>query len=257
MGNLASLPIVLKELKLGGFSAHWEELAQKALDEQWLPQTYLAELCEQELGERHHKRLQRYTRESQLPPGKHLSGLDYKVLKGVNRNQVTALATQGTWVKRAENLMLFGASGVGKTHLACGIAHALIEQGVRVRFSTATALVQSLQQAKAELQLAHALVKLDKYAVLIVDDIGYVKKSEQETQVLFELIAHRYETGSLIITSNQPFSAWDQIFDDNMMTVAAIDRLVHHATILEVQGESYRKAESMKRKKGVSKTNDN
>lgn len=117
-----------------------------------------------------------------------------------------------------------------------------------MKFTSATSIVQSLQQARAELTLAEALTRLDKYAVLIVDDIGYVKKSSQETQVLFELIAHRYETGSLIITSNQPFSAWDQIFDDNMMTVAAIDRLVHHATILEVKGESYRKKVSMKRR---------
>ena len=257
MANLASLPIALKELKLSGFSGHWESLAHTALDEQWLPQAYLAALCEQELNERHHKRLQRYTRESQLPPGKHLGGLDYGAFKGIKRNQITALAGQSDWVNRAENLMLFGASGVGKTHLACGIGHALIEQGVRVRFSSATALVQSLQKAKAELRLAEALTRLDKFAVLIVDDIGYVKKSEQETQVLFELIAHRYETGSIIITSNQPFSAWDQIFDDNMMAVAAIDRLVHHATILELQGESYRKTASIKRQNKESATTDN
>lgn len=248
MANIASLPVLLKELKLASFTRHWEDLAQKALDEQWLPQHYLAELCEQEIAERHHKRLQRYTREAQLPPGKHLTQFDFSAITGVNKNQVLTLVQQPNWVKQAGTLLLFGASGVGKTHLACGIAYGLIEQGLRVKFTTATGIVQHLQQAKAELTLAVALTRLDKYAVLILDDIGYVKKTEQETQVLFELIAHRYESGSLIITSNQPFSAWDQIFEDNMMTVAAIDRLVHHATILEIEAESYRKKASMKRR---------
>lgn len=252
MANVASLPVLLKELKLASFARHWENLAQKAIDEQWLPQTYLAELCEQEAGERHQKRLQRYLREAQLPPAKQFSQFDFTCIEGIQKRQITALIQQHRWVSQAENILLFGASGVGKTHVACAIGYALIELGVRVKFTTATGIVQSLQQAKKELALADALTRLDKYAVLIVDDIGYVKKSGQETQVLFELIAHRYETGSLIITSNQPFSAWDQIFDDNMMTVAAIDRLVHHATILEIKGESYRKKVSLKRREEIA-----
>lgn len=252
MSNVASLPVLLKELKLSSFAQHWESLAQKALDDQWLPQSYLAELCEKEAGERHQKRLQRYLREAQLPPAKQLSQFDFGATTGVNKNQIMALAQQRQWVNQAENVLFFGASGVGKTHLACGIAYALIEQGIRVKYTTATRIVQSLQQAKVDLNLAETLTRMDKYAALIIDDIGYVKKTSQETQVLFELIAHRYETGSLLITSNQPFSAWDQIFDDNMMTVAAIDRLVHHATILEVKGPSYRKNASMKRRQAQS-----
>jgi DNA replication protein DnaC len=248
MANMASLPVLLKELKLGSFAQHWEALAQKALDEQWLPQQYLAELCEQETAERYHKRLQRYTREAQLPPGKQLAQFDFSAINGVNKNQVLALVQQPNWVKHAGTLLIFGASGVGKTHLACGIAYGLIEKGIRLKFTTATRIVQTLQQAREGLTLADTLSRLDKYAVLIVDDIGYVKKTNQETQVLFELIAHRYESGSLIITSNQPFSAWDQIFEDTMMTVAAIDRLVHHATILEIDAESYRKKTSLKRR---------
>jgi DNA replication protein DnaC len=248
LGNVAALPVLLKELKLASFAKHWESLAQKAIDEQWLPQTYLAELCDQEAGSRYQKKLQRYLREAQLPPAKQLSQFDFKAGSCINKPQIVALTQQRNWVNQAENILFFGASGVGKTHLACGIGYALIEQGVRVKFTSATGIVQMLQRSKEELTLSDVLTRMDKYAVLIIDDIGYVKKSSAETQVLFELIAHRYETGSLIITSNQPFSAWDKIFDDNMMTVAAIDRLVHHATIIEIKGESFRKKASMKRK---------
>lgn len=226
MSNITSLPILLKELKLSNMGRQWELLAQKAIDEQWLPQSYLVELCEQEAGERYQKKLQRYLREAKLPPAKHLSQFDFTATKGIQQNQITALTQQRQWVKQRENVLLFGASGVGKTHIASGIGYALIEHGIRVKFTTATRIVQDLQQAKEVLGLAEHLTRMDKYDVIIVDDIGYVKKSSQETQVLFELIAHRYETGSLIITSNQPFSAWDQIFDDNMMTVAAIDGLI-------------------------------
>lgn len=257
MANVASLPIMLKELKLAGFIQHWEDLAQKALDEQWLPQQYLAELCAQETSVRYHRRLQRYLREAQLPPAKQLSRFDFADAEDISEPQITALTQQAYWVKQAENILLFGASGVGKTHLASGIGYALIEQGYRVKFTTATHLVQNLQHAKETLRLPEVLNRLDKYAVLIIDDIGYVKKDDQETMVLFELIAHRYETGSLIITSNQPFSDWDQIFDNGMMAVAAIDRLVHHATILELGGESYRMKESIQRRGGKSITDDN
>jgi DNA replication protein DnaC len=204
-----------------------------------------------------HRRLQRYLRESQLPPAKQLSRFDFADAQGVTKAQIMALVQQTYWVKQAENVLLFGASGVGKTHLACGIAYALIEQGHQVKFTTATHLVQSLQHAKETLRLAEVLTRMDKYTVLIIDDIGYVKKDNQETMALFELIAHRYETGSLIITSNQPFSDWDQIFDNGMMAVAAIDRLVHHATILEIGGESYRMKASMQRRGGKKITDDN
>lgn len=256
MADIATLPMLLKELKLSAIGGQWEALAHKALDEQWPPQQYLAALCEHECASRLHKRLQRYTRESKLPPGKRLSNFDTCVTSGIKANQITALAKHTEWVGKAENVMLFGASGLGKTHLAAGMGYALIEADIRVKFSSAGTLVQELQKARSELKLAEALVRLDKYAVLIVDDIGYVKKDEQETQVLFELIAHRYETGSMIITSNQPFSAWDRIFDDTMMTVAAIDRLVHHAHILELSGESYRKRASLIRQKEVKTAKD-
>jgi DNA replication protein DnaC len=134
--------------------------------------------------------------------------------------------------------------------LAAAIGHGLVERGVRVRYFATTALVQQLQLAREQLRLEDALQKLDKYRVVILDDFGYVKKSEQETQVLFELIAHRYETGSLVVTSNQPFAEWDRIFPDQMMTVAAVDRLIHHASIIEIGSDSYRRKEALRQAAG-------
>lgn len=145
------------------------------------------------------------------------------------------LADDPSWLERAENCLIFGASGVGKTHIATALARRTIEFGKRVKFFSATALVQQLQQDKQQLQLHARLKKLDRFELLILDDLGYVKKSEAETSVLFELIAHRYERKSLLITANQPFSQWDTIFTDSMMTVAAVERLVHHAVIIEIK----------------------
>ena len=146
--------------------------------------------------------------------------------------RVEQLIQQPHWLKRGSNILIFGASGLGKTHLASSIGYGLVETGVKVKFLTATAVVQQLQQAKGKLALQEELRRLDRYAVLIIDDIGYVQKTEQDTSVLFELIAHRYERHSLIITSNEDFKDLDQIFDDTSMTVAAIDRLVHNAHII-------------------------
>jgi len=155
--------------------------------------------------------------------------------------RIEALSSTCDWVERADNLLIFGPSGVGKTHLAAAIGHSLIQRGIRVRHFSSVSLVQMLQQARNELRLDDILHKLDKYAVIILDDIGYVQKSEAETHVLFELISYRYESGSIIVTSNQPFSGWESIFPDSSMTVAAIDRLVHHSIILDIQAKSFRK----------------
>jgi len=157
------------------------------------------------------------------------------------------LAEDSSWVKQGANCLLFGASGVGKTHIASALSRSMLERGQRVKFFPATALVQLLQQAKLQLQLQPLLVKLDRFDLLVIDDLGYVKKSEAETSVLFELISHRYERRSLLVTANQPFSQWDSIFSDSMMTVAAIDRLVHHATIIELKAESFRKQSAISR----------
>jgi len=245
MPTTANVPLLLKQLRLTSMGRHWEPLLQQSQDRGWNSGQYLAALCEQELADRDSRRIARYTKESQLPAGKTLASFDFSQIPDLNAGQIEALATTTDWTRQARNVLLFGASGVGKTHLAVAIGHGLVEQSVRVRYLTTTALVQELQQARSQLRLEDALQKLDKYRVLILDDFGYVKKSEQETQVLFELIAHRYETGSLIVTSNQPFADWDRIFPDAMMTVAAVDRIIHHATIIQVTSDSYRRKEAL------------
>lgn len=242
MDNLtASLPLMLKQLKLAAMVQQWNTLGKKAIKEQWSPQQYLSELCHIELATRDDRRLQRLLKDAKLPVGKNLSNFDFSLVEGVNKHLIAELINQPSWLKLGGNILLFGASGLGKTHIASSIGYGLIEQGHKVKFIAASAIVQQLQQAKQHLRLQDELLKLDKYSLLIVDDVGYVRKTEQETSVLFELIAHRYERHSMIITSNKSFDQWDELFDDSTMTIAAIDRLVHHATIIHCEGESYRR----------------
>ncbi|MCP5085053.1 MAG: ATP-binding protein [Alphaproteobacteria bacterium] len=254
MPHIATLPLLLKQLRLSTMLRHWESLLQQSEQKGWNNAQYLTALCEQELAERYRRRIERHTKESQLPPGKTLASFDFSQMPTAQAGQFEALARTAEWTHQARNLILFGASGVGKSHLAAAIGYGLIEQGVRVRYVASTALVQQLQLARQQLRLEDALAKLDKYRVLILDDIAYVKKSEHETQVLFELIAHRYETGSMIITSNRPFAEWDLIFPDQMMTVAAVDRLIHHATIMEITGDSYRRKEALRQRAETATT---
>ena len=197
--------------------------------------------------------LERYQKRS-LPYGKSWTNFDFDQVPTLNAASVMEFAQTTHWMETGCNILIFGPSGTGKTHVCSALGRSMIELGKRVKFVTAVALVQQLQLAKLQLELQTLLSKLDRYDLLIVDDLGYVKKSDAETSVLFELIAHRYERKSLLITANQPFSQWDAIFPDSMMTVAAIDRLIHHATIIEMNAESFRKQEAAKRTAQQTKT---
>jgi DNA replication protein DnaC len=206
---------------------------------------------EGEASRRDQTRIARALTEAQLPCGKSWSNFEFTHVPSLNAAAIMQLAQTTDWIENATNILMFGPSGTGKTHVSSALARSMIELGKRVKFFSATTLVQQLQQAKLQLQLPVWLSKLDRYDLLILDDLGYVKKTEAETSVLFELIAHRYERKSLLITANQPFSQWDSIFTDSMMTVAAIDRLIHHATIFEMQAESFRKQSAAKRSKAA------
>ena len=155
----------------------------------------------------------------------------------------------GTFLDRRENVLAFGNPGSGKTHLLSALGQELIRQGRRVAFSTCVRLVQDLLRAKKDLRLSRAIKKLAYYEALVIDDIGYVQQSREEMEVLFTLLAERYERGSVLITSNLPFSKWEAIFKDPMTTASAIDRLVHHSVILELNVASYRMEQAKKRKR--------
>jgi len=236
-----ALPMMLKDLRLPAFEQHYEVHQEQATEQAWGYDKYLSKLCEDEIARRYEVRIRNWTKEARLPRGKSFSTLAIDELPKATQKKVIGLRDNTQWALQADNVLLIGPSGVGKSHIASALGLHLIEQGIRVKWFPATSLVQLLQQAKRDLDLITVMSRLDKYRVLIIDDIGYVKKTDSETQVLFEFIAHRYESGSLVITSNQPFSHWDQIFPDTLMTVAAIDRIIHHATILEIDGDSYRR----------------
>ncbi len=245
----ARLGIMLNELRLPTIKTLWQEFAQKADKEGWPAARFLAAIAEHELAERVHRRTARHLAQAHLPPGKTLEAFDFEAVPMISKAQVMAMAAGDSWLAKGANILLFGPPGGGKSHLAAAIGLALIENGWRVLFTRTTDLVQKLQIARRELQLEATIAKLDKFDLLILDDLAYVTKDQAETSVLFELISARYEQRSILITANQPFGEWNSVFPDPAMTLAAVDRLVHHATIFEMNVESYRRPEALKEKR--------
>jgi DNA replication protein DnaC len=218
---------------------------------------FLAELCELEADARRERRIDRLRRASKLPPAKSFDSLDRERVPRPALLKVQELAN-GEFLDRADNVLLFGLPGVGKSHLACALGHALVESGRSVLFTPAYQLVQTLLAARRDLVLPKALRALDVYDAVILDDLGYVQQTPDEAEVLFTLMAERYERRSLIITSNLVFSEWNRIFKNPMTTAAAIDRLVHHAAIIEIdRGERGSvRAEEAKKRNAKKKTDD-
>jgi len=241
----AALVKHLKELRLPTIRSCFEEVARQAEQETLSYERYLLALIERELQARRQRRLERQLHDSRLPMDKDLTSFDMKRLPAKLARQVKSLL-DGSFVDRRENLLAFGTVGAGKTHLLCGIADELVRQGRKVYFAICGLLVQELLVAKRDLKLSRTIKKLGRYDIIVIDDLGYVQQSREEMEVLFTLLAERYERGSVMITSNLPFSKWEAIFKDPMTTAAAIDRLVHHCIILELNIPSYRMEQARK-----------
>lgn len=236
----------LKTLHLPAMRTGFAAAAEEARREGLSFERYLLDLVEEECEVRWQNRIGRLLRQSKLPLEKTMETFDRSRLPEKVRAQVNVLL-EGSFLDRSENVLAFGNPGSGKTHLLCGIGHELVEQGRRVLFRPCSLLVQELLIAKRDLELPKALKRLSRYDAIIIDDIGYVQQSREEMEVLFTLLADRYERGSMMLTSNLPFSKWENIFKDPMTTAAAIDRLVHHSVILELNLPSYRLETSMNR----------
>ena len=241
-----SMGVLLRALKLPTFARLFEELAQKAEQEGWSFGQYLRHLSMLEVEDRRRRRIEKNLKSSQLPGEKTLATLRLERLPGPVAKRLPRLC-EGDFVERGDNVLIFGLPGRGKSHVACAIGHELVRRGRRVLFVPTYALVQRLLNAKRELMLAKELAHLDLFDAVILDDIGYVQQDRDEMEVLFTFLAQRYERKSVVITSNLVFSEWDRIFKDPMTTAAAIDRLVHHAVILEMVGESVRAEEAAER----------
>jgi DNA replication protein DnaC len=245
-----SLNMMLRDLRLSGFSTYAQEIAIQAERESWGYLQFLSQLSEMELNDRKQRRIERFLRQSGIPKNKSLATLERDKLPPQVRSKLSGLC-EGSFVDKAHNILAFGLPGRGKTHLTCAIGIALIERGYQVLFVPTYKLVQNLLAAKRDLRLEKELKKLDRFDVIILDDIGYVQQDRDEMEVLFTFLAERYERKSVIITSNLVFSQWDRIFKDAMTTAAAIDRLIHHADILELTGPSHRTEKAKHEFRGI------
>ena len=246
-----ALELQLRTLKLPSFVEHHEEIAGRAEREGLSFSEGLQQLVELELSGRQVRKIERLRKRSGLPPEKTLANLDKERLPAKVRRQLPALC-EGGFAERAENVLAFGLPGRGKSHMLSAVGHELVQRGISVLWRPAYQLVQRLLAAKRDLALEAELRRLDRFDVVVLDDIGYVQQDREEMEVLFTFLAERYERRSVMITSNLVFSQWDKIFKDAMTTAAAIDRLVHHSNILELTGKSFRTDAAKKRNQATT-----
>ena len=240
-----NLTFMFSRLRLPSMKNGWERLASRADAEGWPAARLLSVLAELELADRQQRRIERHLGEARLLPAKSLESFDFGATPTISRSRVMALASSDSWLEQGRNVIIFGPPGAGKSHLASAIGLALVERGKRVLFTRTTDLVQRLQTAHRELKLEGMLDRLNRYDLLILDDLSYARKDQAETSVLFELISVRYECRSTLITANTPFVEWKKVFPDENTAVAAVDRLIHHCVILEMNVESYRRRQAM------------
>lgn len=253
-GSLTALKLQCKVLRLPTVAQVVGESLSLAERENWTPATLLSYLFEQELAGRQQRRIERLMKQSHLPEGKTLATFDDSRLPLRLRRLLPQLRS-GDFVNRADNILIFGLPGTGKTHVAAGLGHELVQNGRSVLFIPTFKLVGQLLRAKRDYELERELRRLDFFEVVILDDIGYVQQTRAEMEVLFTFLAERYERRSVIITSNLVFSEWNQIFKDPLTTAAAIDRIVHHSIIIEFGKEVKSvRAEEAARRNGRSLT---
>ena len=247
--SASALPLLLRAMRLPTIAREHDDAIRRAEAENWGYARFLSYLFEAEANDRLQRKIQRQLKESNLPAGKTLESLDDKKLPDKIRRQLPTLL-EADFVRRGDNLLCFGLAGRGKTHLVAAIAREWIcRHQLQVLFVPAFRLVTQLLAAKRDLKLPQAIARLQRFDAVVIDDIGYVQQSREEMEVLFHFLAERYEQKSVVITSNLVFSQWDQIFKDPMTTMAAVDRLVHHATILEFTGDSLRAGAAKQRQK--------
>jgi len=243
---------LLTELRLTRMKECYEEIGARALQNQLSYEEYLYELLLQEYEERMHNRIGRLLRQSKLPIGKTLKTLDRKRLPAKVNKQLSMLL-DGSFTSRAENVLVFGSPGSGKSHLISALGHELVNQGKRVLFYRCDILLQEFLHIKQELKLPWKFGQISRCDAIVIDDIGYVQQSREEMEVLFSLLASCYEQTSIMLTSNLTFSHWEKIFKDPVTATAAIDRLVHHSIIMELNLPSYRLEEAKKRNNDSTK----
>jgi DNA replication protein DnaC len=232
MSTLEAIIQHCKALRLSSLAQTVPEALNLAQQQEWSLESFLLYLLEQEATDRQQRRIERLLREAHLPPDKTLARFDQARLPLRLRRQLPLLI-EGQFLDQADNILIFGQPGTGKTHLAVALAYEWIQRDYSVWFTPTYKLVDGLLRAKRDYDLERELKRLDRFQVVILDDIGYVQQSREEMEVLFTFLAERYERRSVVITSNLVFSQWDQIFKDPLTTAAAIDRVVHHSRIIE------------------------
>lgn len=239
----------LRELKLPAFAEHWRRLGEEAQRRRLDHARYLADLAHLEVTSRQERRIARRVKEARFPVLKTLDAFDFSAQPELDRDAVLELAT-GRFVGEHENVVLLGGVGTGKTHLATAIGIACCQQGLRVRFVTAAELTTALVEAKAADRLSRKLEQFARFDLVLLDELGYVPFDRTGADLLFSFVTRVYERRSLLVTTNLPFGRWSEVFHDATAAAAVIDRIVHHATVLQTGGESYRLRDARSRRKG-------